>query len=67
MPVFGSLIFAIDFSRVMRAMLLNLNNGMRIQEALEVGKNVSKNYVLLSIIEASINNIIIRRIVDRTF
>lgn len=59
MPVFGQLIFAIDFSRLMRAMLLNLNNGMRIQEALEVGKNVSKNYVLLSIIEASINNILI--------
>lgn len=59
MPVFGQLIFAIDFSRVMRAMLLNLNNGMRIQEALEVAKNVSKNYVLLSIMEASINNILI--------
>lgn len=59
MPVFGQLIFAIDFSRVMRAMLLNLNNGMRIQEALDVAKNVSKNYVLLSIMEASINNILI--------
>lgn len=59
MPVFGQLIFAIDFSRVMRAMLLNLNNGMRIQEALDVAKNVSKNYVLLSILEASINNILI--------
>lgn len=60
MPVFGGLIFAIDFSRVMRAMLLNLNNGMRIQDALEIGKNVSKNYVMLSIMEASINNILIR-------
>lgn len=59
MPVFGQLIFAIDFSRVMRAMLLNLNNGMRIQDALEIGKNVSKNYVMLSIMEASINNILI--------
>lgn len=59
MPIFGQLIFAIDFSRVMRAMLLNLNNGMRIQEALDVAKNVSKNYVLLSILEASINNILI--------
>ncbi len=59
MPVFGALIFAIDFSRLIRAMLLNLRNGMRIQEALEVAKNVSKNYVLLSIIEASINNILI--------
>ncbi len=59
MPVFGQLIFAIDFSRLMRAMLLNLNNGMRIQEALEVAKNVTKNLVLLSVIEASMNNILI--------
>ncbi len=59
MPIFGQLIFAIDFSRVMRAMLLNLKNGMRIQESLEVAKNVTKNFVLLSIMEAAINNILI--------
>jgi type IV pilus assembly protein PilC len=59
MPVFGKLIFSLDFSRLMRAMLLNLNNGMRIQEALEVSKNITKNYVMLSIIETSINNILI--------
>lgn len=59
MPIFGKLIFSLDFSRLIRAMLLNLNNGMRIQEALEVSKNVSKNYVMLSIIETSINNILI--------
>ena len=43
----------------MRAMLLNLKNGMRIQEALEVSKSVIKNYVLLSIVETAINNILI--------
>lgn len=59
MPIFGQLIFAIDFSRLSNAMLLNLKNGMRIQEALEVSKNVVKNYVMLSIVETSINNIII--------
>ena len=59
MPVFGELIFAIDFSRLSKAMMLNLKNGMRIQEALEVGKNVVKNLVMLSIIETAINNIII--------
>ena len=59
MPIFGSLIYAIDFSRLMRAMLLNLQNGMRIQESLEVSKSVVKNYVMLSIIESSINNILI--------
>ena len=58
-PVFGRLVFGIDFSRLMRAMLLNLRNGMRIQEALEVSKSVIKNYVLLSIVETSINNILI--------
>jgi len=59
MPIFGKLIFMLEFSRIMKAMLLNLNNGMRIQEALEVSKNISKNYVMLSIIETSINNILI--------
>ena len=58
MPVFGELIFAIDFSRLMKAMLLNLKNGMRIQDALDVSKNVVQNYVMLSIIETSLNNII---------
>lgn len=59
MPIFGQLIFALDFSRLIKGMLLNLNNGMRIQEAIEVSKNVIQNYVMLSIIETSINNIII--------
>lgn len=59
MPIFGQLIFALDFSRLMKAMLLNLNNGMRIQDAIEVSKNVVQNYVMLSIIETSLNNIII--------
>lgn len=58
-PVFGRLVWGIDFSRLMRAMLLNLQNGMRIQEALEVSKSVAKNYVMLSIVETSINNILI--------
>ena len=59
MPIFGQLIYALDFSRLMKAMLLNLKNGMRIQESLEVSKNVIQNYVMLSIIETSINNILI--------
>lgn len=59
MPIFGQLIFAIDFSRLTKAMVLNLRNGMRIQESLEVSKNVVKNLVMLSIIETAINNIIV--------
>ena len=43
----------------MRAVLLNIDNGMRIQEALEVSKNVVSNYVMLSMVETSINNILI--------
>ena len=59
MPLFGKLIFSIDFLRFARAMLLNLSNGIRIQDSLETSKNVVKNYVLRSIIESSINDIII--------
>lgn len=59
MPIFGDLIFALDFSRLMKAMLLNLKNGMRIQDALNVSKSVVNNYVMLSIIENSLNNILL--------
>ena len=59
MPLFGRLIFSLDFLRFSRAMLLNLNNGIRIQDSLETSKNVVKNYVLRSIIESSINDIIV--------
>lgn len=58
MPIFGKLIFSIDFTRLMKAMYLNLQNGMRIQDSLEVSKNVVSNNVMLSIIETSINNIL---------
>lgn len=43
----------------MRSVYLNLQNGMRIQDSLEVSKNVIKNNVMLSVIETSINNIFI--------
>lgn len=59
MPIFGKLIYLIDLSRFMKAMLLNLQNGMRIQDALDVSKNVVKNYVMLSMIETAINNTLI--------
>ncbi len=59
MPIFGKLIYSLDFSRFIKAMLLNLNNGMRIQDSLDVSKNVVKNYVFLSMVETSINNILI--------
>ena len=59
MPIFGKLMFSLDFSRLIKAMLLNLKNGMRIQDALNVSKNVINNYVMLSIIENSLNNILL--------
>ena len=59
MPIFGGLIYRLDFSRLMRNMLLNLENGMRIQDALEVSKNVVKNSVMMAMIETSINNIFV--------
>ena len=59
MPVFGPLIYAIEFTRLMQGLLLNLRNGMRIQDALETCKNVSNNLVMLSLIESSINNLLV--------
>lgn len=57
MPIFGKLIYAIDFSRLIQSILLNLRNGLRIQEALETSRNISNNLVMLSLIETAINNI----------
>ena len=59
MPVFGTLIYAIDFSRLIKAILLNIRNGMRVQDALETSKNVANNLVMLSLIESAINNILV--------
>ena len=58
-PIFGALIYAVDFSRVMKSVSLNIKNGMRVQQALEVSKNVAKNNVMLSIVESAINNCLI--------
>ena len=59
MPIFGPLIYAIDFSRLIKALLLNIRNGMRIQDALDTSKSICTNLVMLSLIESSINNILI--------
>ena len=59
MPIFGPLIYSIHFSRLIRAVILNIRNGMRIQDAIETSKSVATNLVMLSLIEASINNILV--------
>lgn len=50
-PVVGPLLNNITIHKFFQAMLLNLKNGMRIQESLEVSKNVTSNYYFLSVIE----------------
>lgn len=57
MPIFGELIFARDFSKFINAMLINLKNGMTIQESMEASKQVIKNLVMLFMIESSIHNL----------
>ena len=59
MPIFGKLNYTMDYSRLMREMLLNLENGMRIQDALDVSKNVVSNFVMRAMVETSINNILV--------
>lgn len=51
-PVVGDVINNITLNKFFQAMLLNIRNGMRIQEALEVSKSVTNNYYFLSAIEA---------------
>jgi len=59
MPIFGKLIYAVDFTRLTQSILLNLKNGQRIQDALETSKNITNNLVMLSLIESSLNNLLI--------
>lgn len=57
-PVVGPLINNITIHQFFQAMLLNLKNGMRIQESLEVSKSVTNNNYFLSNIElAKVNAI----------
>ncbi len=58
MPVFGKLLTNLTIFKFFQAMLLNIKNGMRIQESLEVSKNITNNYYVLSIIETSKSTLI---------
>ena len=57
-PVVGPLLNNMTVHKFFQAMLLNIKNGMRIQESLEVSKNVTKNYYFLSAIELAKVNVI---------
>ena len=54
-PVIGRLLTNMTVSNFFQAMLLNLKNGMRIEEALSVSKGVSRNYYFLSVVEIAKN------------
>ncbi|MDD2376535.1 MAG: type II secretion system F family protein [Clostridia bacterium] len=58
-PVVGNLNTNITISKFFQAMLLNLKNGMRIQESLDVSKEVTNNYYFLSLIEVAKSNSLI--------
>lgn len=55
--LFGKLLYLLDFSRVARCLVINIENKMRIQDSLEVCKSVVKNTYMLNTIEKSINGI----------
>ena len=56
-PIIGTLNLNIITNKFFQAMLLNLRNGMRIQESLETSKSVTNNYYFLSLIETAKNNL----------
>ena len=55
--IFGKLYFLLDFSRIIRSIYLNLQNKMRLEDALEISKQVTKNTYMISLIEKAINNV----------
>ena len=55
--IFGKLFFLLDFSRIIRSIYLNLQNKMRLEDALEISKQVTKNFYMNNLIEKSINNV----------
>ena len=58
MPIFGHLITNLTIFKLFQAMLLNIKNGMRIEQALEISKNITNNYYVLSMIETSRSTLI---------
>ena len=55
--LFGKTMYLMDFSRVIKSVYLNLKNNMRIQDALEISKNVTKNTQMHDTIEKALNNL----------
>lgn len=57
--LFGRLSYLVDFSRILKSISLNVHNKMRLQDALEISKNVTNNTYIISQIEEAISNIYI--------
>ena len=57
--LFGKIIYFINFSRILSSLEINLKNKMRLQDALDISKNVIKNTYILNTLEKSANNIYI--------
>lgn len=57
--LFGKITYLLDFSRLIRCIYINLKNNLRVQDTLEISKNVVRNTYMLDTIEKSISNIYI--------
>lgn len=57
--LFGKIIYFLNFSRILSSLEINLKNKMRLQDALDISKNVIKNTYILNTLEKSANNIYI--------
>lgn len=53
----GKLWYLLDFSRMVKSIIMNLKNRMRIEDALEISKNATKNTYMHELIEKAINNV----------
>ncbi len=57
----GKMVYLMDFARIIKSVYLNLQNNMRVQDALEISKNVTSNTIMHNTIEKAINNIYISK------
>ena len=55
--IFGDITYSLDFSRFLRCLQINLRSKLRLEDALEISKNVVKNTHLLGTIEKAISNV----------
>ena len=53
----GKLIYSLDYTKLIRSLLLNITNGVRVQEALEISRNVVNNEIMVTLIEQAINKV----------